>query len=245
MSNSSFRFQRFTVRQDRCAMKVGTDGVLLGAWVDVAACRRALDAGAGTGLIALMMAQRNGALQVDGVEIDPEACRQAAANASASPFAARIRLYGDSFSRFSRAASPCYDLIVSNPPYFVRSLRCPDEKRRLARHDDLLSLAGLLSDSLPLLTPGGRMALILPFRQEEELRVRAEACGLHCIRRTEVCFVEGAAPKRLLVELARRARTSVETGRLTLMDLRRQRTAAYRELTRDFYLETVKDSSQA
>jgi tRNA1Val (adenine37-N6)-methyltransferase len=219
-------------------MKVGTDGVLLGAWVDVNACRRALDVGAGTGLIALMIAQRGEAMQVDGVEIDPEACRQAAANVAASPFAARVRLYRDSFSRFARAATLPYDLIVSNPPYFARSLKCPDEKRRLARHDDDLSLAGLLEDSLSLLTSGGRMALILPFQQEKELRARTDACGLHCIRRTEVLPVEGAAPKRLLVELAREARLSIETGRLILTDVRRQRTTAYRELMRDFYLET-------
>jgi tRNA1Val (adenine37-N6)-methyltransferase len=219
-------------------MKVGTDGVLLGAWADVGACRRALDVGAGTGLIVLMMAQRSEALQVDGVEIDPDACRQAAANAAASPFAARVRLYHDSFSRFAHAATQRYDLIVSNPPYFVRSLKCPDEKRRLARHDDELSLAGLLADSLPLLTPGGRIALILPFQQEKELCARAEACGLHCIRRTEVSSVEGAAPKRLLVELAREARFAVETGRLILTDAQRQRTTAYRELMREFYLKT-------
>ncbi|MDR1336872.1 MAG: methyltransferase [Tannerella sp.] len=239
MSNPCFHFKRFTIRQDCCAMKVGTDGVLLGAWADVAACRRALDVGAGTGLIALMVAQRNETVQVDGVEIDPDACRQAAANVAASPFAARVRLYRDAFDLFARAATPRYDLIVSNPPYFVRSLKCPDEKRRLARHGDGdLSLASLLANSLPLLTPGGRIALILPFQQEEALHDRMDACGLHCIRRTEVFPVEGAAPGRLLVELAREAHPSVETGRLTLADAGRQRTAAYRELMRDFYLET-------
>jgi tRNA1Val (adenine37-N6)-methyltransferase len=236
MSNPCFCFKRFTIRQDSCAMKVGTDGVLLGAWVDVGACRRALDVGAGTGLIALMMAQRNEAMQVDGVEIDPDASRQAAANAAASPFAARVRLYHEAFSRFASVATQPYDLIVSNPPYFVRSLQCPDEKRRLARHDDELSLARLLAGSLPLLTPGGRIALILPFQQEKELRARTEACGLHCIRRTEVFPVEGAVPKRLLVEFARETRLSVETGSLILLDVRRQRTAAYRELMREFYL---------
>jgi tRNA1Val (adenine37-N6)-methyltransferase len=238
MSNSFFRFKRFTIQQDCCAMKVGTDGVLLGAWVEVSACRRALDIGAGTGLIALMMAQRSEAMQVDGVEIDPDACRQAAENVAASPFADRVRLYHNPFSRFARAATQRYDLIVSNPPYFVRSFKCPDEKRRLARHDDDLSLAGLFADGLPLLAPGGRMALILPFQQEKELRMRTESCGLHCIRRTEVFAVEGAAPKRLLVELAREAQLSVETGRLILTDVQRRRTTAYRELMRDFYLET-------
>ncbi|MDR1455630.1 MAG: methyltransferase, partial [Tannerella sp.] len=232
MSNACFHFKRFTVRQDGCAMKVGTDGVLLGAWTDVSACRRALDVGAGTGLIALMMAQRSESMPVDGVEIDPDACRQAAANAAASPFAARIRLYRDDFSHYARTATQRYDLIVSNPPYFARSLKCPDERRRLARHDDGLPLDGLLTDSLPLLTSAGRIALILPFRQEEELHVQAEACGLHCIRRTEVIPVEGAAPKRLLVELTREARLSVEAGRLTLTDVRCRRTAAYVELMR-------------
>ncbi|MDR3194113.1 MAG: methyltransferase [Tannerella sp.] len=236
MSNPYFRFKQFTIRQDQCAMKVGTDGVLLGAWTGVASCRRALDAGAGTGLIALMIAQREAAVQVDGVEIDPAACRQASANVAASPFAERVHVYRDTFDHFVRTSPRSYDLIVSNPPYFVRSLKCPDEKRRLARHDDELSLSGLLRGSLALLTPGGRLALILPFQQEKELQERMATCGLHYLCRTVVFPVEGAAPKRLLVELVREAPSAVRTDSLILADAQRQRTPAYSELMRDFYL---------
>jgi tRNA1Val (adenine37-N6)-methyltransferase len=219
-------------------MKVGTDGVLLGAWADVAACRTIADAGAGTGLIALMLAQRNATAQVDGVEIDPEACGQATDNVAASPFAQRIRMYQGAFRDFARTTAQRYDLIVSNPPYFTRSLKCPDEKRRLARHDDRLPLDELIGDSLTLLTPAGRIALILPVRQQDELRRCLLAHGLHCIRRTLVYAVAGAAPKRCLVELSRRPPSSPdgETDSLILEDPPHQRSAAYRELTREFYL---------
>jgi tRNA1Val (adenine37-N6)-methyltransferase len=237
MSNPFFRFKQFTIRHDQCAMKVGTDGVLLGAWAEVAACRTILDVGAGTGLIALMVAQRNENAVIDGVEIDPDTYRQAAENVAASPFAQRVRMYQASFHDFACTTTQRYDLIISNPPYFVRSLKCPDDKRRLARHSDELSLAGLVAGSIPLLSPGGRLALILPFLQRDEPGHAALSRELHCVRRTEVSPVENAAPKRLLAEFSLLPPPApVETGSLILEDARHQRTTAYYELTRDFYL---------
>jgi tRNA1Val (adenine37-N6)-methyltransferase len=219
-------------------MKVGTDAVLLGAWVEVASCRRILDAGAGAGLISLMMAQRNEQALIDGVEIDPQACRQAADNVAASPFAQQIRMYPCDFHDFARTTDQRYDLIVSNPPYFTNSLKCPDHKRSLARHNDLLSLDSLLRHSLPLLQPDGRIALILPCLQQNELHRATSLHGLHCIRQTTVHSVLHAVPKRILVELSLPASpaTAPSLDSLILEDAQHHRSPAYSALTQDFYL---------
>ena len=119
MSNPYFRFKQFTVRHDRCAMKVGTDGCLLGAWADVSGARRIADVGTGSGLVALMLAQRNTDARIDALDIDRDACLQAAENVSASPFAARIRVLRTDFRTYAATAPPAYDRIVSNPPYLT------------------------------------------------------------------------------------------------------------------------------
>jgi tRNA1Val (adenine37-N6)-methyltransferase len=239
MSNNYFQFKQFTVRQDRCAMKVGTDGTLLGAWVQVASCRNVLDVGTGTGLIALMIAQRNKEALIDGIDIDRDACTQASENVAASPFTGQIQIHHTSFQHFEPNNGLAYNLIVSNPPYFIQSLKCPEEKRRLARHNDELPLSGLFEKSRSLLTPDGRLALILPYQQQEELLRQADRHKFYCIRQTEVIPVEGVSPKRLLVELALQPPPSVETNRLILENKLHQRTAAYMELTGAFYLVSV------
>lgn len=153
-------------------MKVGTDGVLLGAWAGTESCNRILDIGTGTGLIALMLAQRSKAV-IDAIDIDADACLQAQENAESSPFAGRINVRHCALADFAQAATNLYDLIVSNPPYFVDSLKCPDRQRNTARHTDTLTLEDLLQDSRKLLAPQGRIALIPALRPERA------SCGLH------------------------------------------------------------------
>ncbi|MDR1880745.1 MAG: methyltransferase [Tannerellaceae bacterium] len=235
MANDYFRFKQFTVAQEGCGMKVGTDGVLLGAWVAVGACEAMLDVGTGTGLIALMLAQRSGAV-VDAIDVDEAAFRQARGNVSASPFAGRIKVYHASLAAYASTAERRYDLVVSNPPYFVRSLKSPDRQRTMARHADTLPLPCLVRDSLSLLTPNGRMAFILPSSREEELMEIAGEYGLNRIRKTAVIPRPGALPKRFLVELSAVPSLPCSTGLLTLEESRHHYTPAYRELTRDFYL---------
>ena len=138
MRNPFFSFKQFTVRHDRCAMKVGTDGVLLGAWADVRHSRSILDVGTGTGLIALMLAQRCPQAQIVGIDIDEAAVGQALENMSASPWAERLSAQCQDVR--SLCQEGCYDTIVSNPPYFVDSLKCPDEQRTTARHTDTLDI---------------------------------------------------------------------------------------------------------
>ena len=146
MSNPFFQFKQFTIRHDKCAMKVGTDGVLLGAWAGTESCSRILDVGTGTGLIALMLAQRSKAV-VDAIDIDADACLQAQENAESSLFAGRINVFHSDLADFAQASTHLYGLIVSNPPYFVDSLKCPNLQRNTARHTDTLTLEDLLQYS--------------------------------------------------------------------------------------------------
>ena len=234
MSNSYFQFKQFTVRQDKCAMKVGTDGVLLGAWVDVDRCNRILDVGTGTGLIALMLAQRSEAT-VDAIDIDAAACEQAQENAAASPFAGRVQVAHAAFANFDNTHP--YDLIVSNPPYFARSLKCPDQQRSTARHNDTLPLDELLQDCRKRLTPTGRVALILPYDRKEELESVCEQFRFYFVRKTAVVSVAGLPPKRLLAELQTAPCLPPDENQLVIEQADHSFTADYIRLTKAFYLK--------
>ncbi len=236
MSNPYFRFKQFTVWHDRCAMKVGTDGTLLGAWAGVDKAHRILDVGTGTGLIALMLAQRNPEAHIDGIDIDADACLQALENVRQSPFSKRIHIINTDFDTFTQKTAKTYDLIVSNPPFFKDSLKCPAEKRRLARHNDNLPLYGLLVKGESLLHRDGRLSLILPYAHHDELMRTARQIGFHITRQTRIIPVKGATPKRLLVEFANAHTSVLKTDELILEDRTHQRTRAYQQLTQDFYL---------
>lgn len=238
MANDYFRFKQFTIRQDRCAMKVGTDGTLLGAWVGTDNCRHILDVGTGTGLIALMLAQRCPDALIDALDIDAEASRQAQENVDDSPFAGRIRIVHAAFSDYAQTTALRYDLVVSNPPYFVRSLKNPDRQRRMARHADTLPLEELIEKGRGLLAPGGRIALVLPIGREEELCALACREGLHIIRQTAVVPVSGHAAKRILAELSASRPPSPERDTLVIEKSPGEYTGDFVALTRAFYLNT-------
>ncbi|HJB85504.1 MAG TPA: methyltransferase [Candidatus Alistipes merdigallinarum] len=239
MTTDSFVFKQFEIRQGRSAMKVGTDGVLLGAWFDVGiGAFRVLDVGAGTGLIALMAAQRNPWARIDAVEIDPESCTDAAENFRNSVWSDRIELYACSFSEFcSRAEAESYERIVSNPPYFVDSLRAADERRNWARHADALPYNELLRGVAKLLCKTGRFAVVLPVETYREFVMEAANNGLFPARRTDVITRVGKGPLRVLAEfVAEPERLCVET--LTLIeDGSSDYSVAYKELVGDFYLK--------
>jgi tRNA1Val (adenine37-N6)-methyltransferase len=172
MANSWFQFQQFRVLQDRCAMKISTDAVLLGSLAQCPSPKQILDIGTGTGVIALMLAQRFPEAQVTALEIDPEAAAQAAENFKESPFADRLQLIPTALQDFSADAS--FDLIVSNPPYFPNHLKSIDHKRNLALHTNGLPFETLLSQACQLLAPSGQFWVILPPRQMEDFCKLAE-----------------------------------------------------------------------
>lgn len=236
MANSFFQFKKFTIHHDLCAMKVGTDGVLLGAWVSIFPNQHILDVGTGTGLISLMLAQRSNSI-VDAIDIDASAAQQATINSSLSSFASQINVYHTSLDNYANSTQQRYDLIVSNPPYFSRSLKCPDSKRNTARHNDSLPLSELISRSCALLQPQGRIALILPYDGRAELLSIAKQEKIHLIRETIVIPTPGNTPKRLLAELSASPVAAIKTSTLIIEESRHQYTPEYTELTRDFYLK--------
>ena len=188
MSNDYFQFRQFRVRQQRCAMKVGTDGTLLGAWAQMPMVRgRILDIGTGTGLIALMMAQRFPESSVMGIDIDAEAVAQAQENVEESPFAQRITIRQADVLQLDDHEK--YDAIVCNPPYFVNALTCPDKQRTTARHTVSLSYEGLVQTAARLLTAEGLFSVVIPVDSRSDLETAARLNGLFPSR---VCMVRTA-----------------------------------------------------
>jgi tRNA1Val (adenine37-N6)-methyltransferase len=232
MSTSSFRFQQFEVYHDRCGMKVGTDGVLLASWVETGSAQQILDVGTGSGLMALILAQRSHA-EVLGVEVDSSAARQATENAANSPFSSRIRILEADVRHFSGES---FDLIVSNPPFFQQSLHAPDAARNQARHNVGLSYRDLVSKASGLLKQEGRFAVILPFNVKHEFEDLCWETNLFLSRSCQVTTVEGKSPKRILLEFSR-ARCSIQHSAISLSMPNGSRSEAYRQLTSDLYLK--------
>jgi len=214
-------------------MKVGTDGVLSGTWADVSGCKTILDVGSGSGLIALIAAQRSDA-HVDAVEIDNDAYLQSVENINNSPWNDRISVYHASFTDYCEQTDKKYDLIVSNPPYFSGSLLPPDNKRQLARHDHALSLRVLIAGSLNLLTDNGRISLILPVSAESELHKIIASVHLFPKRITRVKPTPTSSSKRILIELSRK-KSDFEENELIIEIGRHHYSEAFKMLTKDFY----------
>ena len=235
MGNDYFQFKGFTIRQGRTAMKVGTDGVLLGSWATAPGSGRILDVGTGTGLIAIMMAQRSNA-GVTALEIDREAFLQASENIKHCRWHHRIKLLHQSFQQYSKDHKGCFDLIVSNPPWFSNALRSPNSGRNRARHNEVLSWLELLKGSIGLLKDTGILSVILPYEEADRLITLAEKQKLYCRRRMNVRPNIKKAPKRVMMEWSLTpGPISQET--IAIETLQRHRfTPAYRHLTRDFYL---------
>lgn len=232
--SSQFQFKQFSVEQARSTHKVGTDGVLLGAWVRVDPARRILDIGAGTGVVSLMLAQRTaGHVTIDAVEIEKEDVGQATKNVAASPWKDRITVCHGAIQDFQSAAK--YDLIVTNPPFFQNSLLPPDSKRSAARHSHQLPHEELLAVSARLLSADGRVALILPYHEGLRFRSLAAAVSLHCVRHCEFRSRRNKAIKRLLMEFSRHeSETAMEE--LVLYSHDDKWSPDYRRLTGEFYL---------
>lgn len=218
-------------------MKIGTDGVLLGAWADVSAVKTALDIGTGSGVIAIMLAQRAPEAQIHGIDIDEHSCQQAAENMKAAPWASQLEVLHQPVQDFARVHGHQYDLIVSNPPFFTGGTFSHDQDRNSVRHTVKLPHNDLLRAVQALLAERGRFAVVLPYIEGLRFQELAEGYNLHCNRLTEVLPKPQSPIERLLMEFEREPRAQ-KTDRLVLRKDGQHLnwTAEYMELTGDFYL---------
>lgn len=235
MPNPCFKFKQFTVFHDKCAMKVGTDGSLLGAWAEVEGARRILDIGTGTGLVALMAAQRSKA-EIVAVDVDEEAVEQARENVERSPWKGRIEVM-----RLDARALPGdwegrFDSIVSNPPYFVEDVKSPSCRRNQARHADSLDSGSLLREVKKVLAPAGTFSVILPAVSASPFAAAALREGLYLSRQTWVCTKPDSEPKRVLMAFSADSSVQAEIRRLCVEVRPREYSPEFAALLRPFYL---------
>ena len=218
-----FQFKQFTIYQDLCAMKVGTDGVLLGAWANGG--KRVLDAGTGTGIIALMMAQRYPNAVVTAIDIDEGAVKQAQQNVVQSPFSQQITVLHNTLQEHQGG----YDAIISNPPFFIDSLAAPDEQRNVARHTQTLTYTELMQAAWRLLSDEGELSVVVPFDYRKRMEDEAIFVGFFPSKVCAVKTTERKPAKRYLLSFKKHP-CRCEQEQLTIGSER------YQELTKEFYL---------
>lgn len=235
--NKPFTFKEFTVNQDRCAMKIGTDGVLLGAWATIEHNPFSiLDIGTGTGILSLMLAQRSHAETIEAIEIDDAAFEQAAGNFEDSPWGDRLFCYHAGFNEFVEEIDDKYDLIVSNPPFYSENYKTENPQRDLARFTDALPFEHLLHGTAKLLDDNGRASFIIPFSEEVNFISLAEKMNLYPNRITRVKGTNTSEIKRSLLEFSF-TKTAIDSSELIIETSRHQYTEDYINLTKYFYLK--------
>ncbi len=236
MPNTFFRFRRFVVHQDHCAMKVGTDSVLIGAWARGG--NRILDVGTGTGVVAMMMSQRFPDAMVDAVDIDADACAQAEANVAESPFASHVRVWHMPVQQFAeQPAMQCaFQSVVSNPPFFENALRAPERARNMARHTDALPFGQLFASVRIVMAKEGEFSVIIPFDYRQRLETEASLCGFFLSRVCAVRTTPTKQPKRYMLAFRLSPPEKVEQEEGLLETSPGVRSPWYQSLTRDFYL---------
>ncbi|MBF4472130.1 tRNA1(Val) (adenine(37)-N6)-methyltransferase [Flavobacterium sp. HJJ] len=233
-----FEFKQFSVEQDRCAMKIGTDGVLLGAWTPIVNNPfSVLDIGAGTGIIALMLAQRSAAEQIDALEIDEEAYEQAADNFENSPWNDRLFCFHAGLDEFVEEPEDEYDLIVSNPPFYSEDYKSSDDQRDLARFQDAMPFEELIEAAALLLSENGIFTVIIPFKEEEKFIALAKEYELFPLKITRVKGTPNSQTKRSLLAFSRNEIIKFSVDELIIETARHIYTPDYIELTKDFYLK--------
>jgi tRNA1Val (adenine37-N6)-methyltransferase len=232
-----FQFKQFIIQQNKTAMKVGTDGVLLGSWAKITSkVERILDIGTGTGLIALMMAQRSAAKVIDAVELNKEAYHQAVENFNESNWSERLSCHHSSFQEFSNEMEGNYDLIVSNPPFHISTQKTVLEDRAMARHSDNLPFIELLLGVAKLLNKKGSCAFIIPFSEQDNFIVLAEKKGLFPSRIMHVKGNNESLIKRSLLQFSF-VKKEILKKELVIENSRHIYTKDYIELVKDFYLK--------
>ncbi len=234
MGNNYFRFKQFTIYHDRSAFKVGTDGVLLGASVDISSARRILDIGTGTGLIALMLAQRSDA-EIVAIEADRDSFLQACDNVNMSPWNKQIKVKNTDLQNFCKGSAR-FDLIVSNPPYYRGSLKSPDPRKSATRHNDSLSSTELLDGVLRLMEENGSFHLILPYVEGSLFIAEASSYNLFCNSILKIKPNLQSEVRRLILSFNTKKKNTTERFLTIERGQRHQFTDEYINLTKDFYL---------
>lgn len=235
---SQFKFKKFAVEQDRCAMKIGTDGVLLGAWTPINTNPiNILDIGTGTGIIALMLAQRTSAEQIDALEIDEEAYEQAVENIENSPWSDRLFCFHAGLDEFIEEPEDEYDLIVSNPPFYSEDYKTDNEQRDLARFQDAMPFEDLIEAAAMFLSDDGIFSTIIPFKEEEQFIALAVEAQLYPVKITRVKGTPTSEIKRSLLAFSRNEIGNFPVDELTIEISRHNYTPEYIALTKDFYLK--------
>lgn len=236
MSGHTFVFKKFTVFQHDSAHKVGTDAVLIGAWAQVEHAKSILDVGTGTGIIALMMAQKSGAV-IDAIDIEQSSYRQACENVKHSAWRERIHVHHVSFQDYVKTCGKKFDIIITNPPYFVDSFKAPDEERSHARHNDTLPFTNLVEGVKTLLQPNGKFYIILPTKEAGDFKTLAEKKGLHLLKRMRVKTKQANdTEKRHMMKFSFNAGTLQDQTMSIEKDVHHDYTDEYKLLTSDFYL---------
>lgn len=230
--SEGFQFKHFYVKHDRCAMKVGTDGVLLGALAEGSE-KNILDIGTGSALCSLMMAQRFPDARIIGIDVDEDACEQAKQNVSQSPFRDRITIMHTSLQDFCNDCE-LFDSIICNPPFFEESLQCPDSQRNAARHTTSLPYSVLISKCKQLLGNEGTLTIILPTSAVGRIEEECTLNGLFIVKRLHIKTTENKQPKRTLLYIRQHPELMVTSSQILTEN--GERSAWYADITKDFYL---------
>ena len=233
----TFNFKQFHVNQDRCAMKIGTDGVLLGAWTPlINNPYNVLDIGAGTGILSLMLAQRSNAEQIDAIEIDEDAYEQCVENFEASPWGDKLFCFHAGLDEFVDEPEDEYDLIISNPPFYTDDYKSDNSSRDLARFEDALPFEELIEAAALLLSDNGIFSVIIPFKEEERFVSLCKELDLFPLKITRVKGTPTTEIKRSLLAFCKMEQTPL-IDELVIEISRHNYTPEYIELTKDFYLK--------
>ena len=234
--NNYFQFKQFRIVQEKSAMKVGTDGVLVGAWADFDGAKTVLDVGAGTGLISLIAAQRSSAI-ITGIEIEANAVKEANANVSNSPWNNRVTITNTSFQDFVNNCNTKFDCVISNPPFFSNGTQSKKPNQSIARHNDLLPIEDLIFGVKKIISENGIFSLILPSEIAQNLIKMCASQQLHLVRWTEVKPKSKKLANRYLMEFSAKESLMKKDELIIYNDLGTDYTSEYKNLTREFYLK--------
>lgn len=234
MTEKPFRFKHFTIYHQQSTLKVSTDAILLGSWTNADFSSKILDIGCGSGILALMMAQKTDAI-IDAIDIDFNSVIEAKKNASISKWSNRIHIQNIPFQDFIKDKNDSYDLIICNPPYFINSLKSNDPKKNLAKHNDILSFDELAFGISKLLKDNGNANLIFPVIEGRQFIEIAKIYNLYCNRETEIIPKKGLKSNRLLIKLEKYTQEQQKDS-LCILDEFRNYTNEFKELSKDFYI---------